>query len=77
MTPDLIPEPNDIRLLHSEPTTLLTCGDCAQAKPMDAFPKNRARSTGRGFYCRPCHSARSQAWKKANPEKVGRKPVAP
>jgi hypothetical protein len=60
-----------------EPITLLTCGDCKVAKPAEAFPRNRARSTGREFYCRPCHSARSQAWKKANPEKAGRKAVTP
>jgi hypothetical protein len=60
-----------------ERTILLHCGDCEQDKPAAAFPKNRARSTGRGFYCKPCHSARVQAWKRANPEKAGRKAVAP
>lgn len=63
--------------MTTEPITLLTCGDCRTAKPADRFPKNRARSTGRGFYCKICHSARTQAWKKANPEKAARKAVAP
>jgi uncharacterized protein YceK len=32
---------------------LLHCGDCKQDKPASAFPKNRARPTSRGFYCKP------------------------
>jgi recombination endonuclease VII len=39
------------------------CPDCRQAKPIEDFPFNRADSTGRGGYCKPCHNARGKASK--------------
>src|SRR5690349_4215865 len=37
------------------------CPDCAEIKPLDAFPKSRAGRGGFGSYCKPCHNARGKA----------------
>jgi len=34
------------------------CPDCGEIKPMEAFPRSRNDSGGRGRYCKPCHTAR-------------------
>lgn len=49
---------------------LLFCKDCRRHLREEEFPRNRARPQGRAFYCRPCGSARTQLWKRDNPEKV-------
>lgn len=37
------------------------CPDCAEIKPVEAFPKSRAGRGGFGSYCKPCHNARGKA----------------
>ena len=45
------------------------CRDCGEVKPLDEFNKDAKAKDGRRAYCKPCHSARSMSWEKANPEK--------
>lgn len=46
------------------------CRSCDLVKPLAEFGRNAARKDGLHYYCRPCVSARTQAWRKANPDKA-------
>jgi hypothetical protein len=39
----------------------LICPDCGLEKPPEDFPRDRARKSGRGRYCKVCHNARTRA----------------
>lgn len=45
------------------------CPDCGEVKPLDEFYDKKNGKDGKATYCKPCHNVRSDAWKKANPEK--------
>lgn len=38
--------------------------------PEDSFVRNRSTASGRGSYCRPCHTKKVLAYRARNPEKV-------
>jgi hypothetical protein len=43
------------------PDGMRWCPDCQTAKPLTEFPRNRSGKGGHGFYCKPCHNARTRA----------------
>ena len=45
---------------------LKRCWSCGETKPLDAYPRNRARPDGRGSTCRPCHRDLCRSWYRAN-----------
>lgn len=47
-----------------------TCRSCGKAKPLDAFHRDRAKSDGRGSYCKPCKARSNEQWRRANPERM-------
>jgi len=45
-----------------------SCVDCGNEKPLDDFHRN---ANGHPLnHCKPCHTARTRAWRAANPDKV-------
>lgn len=46
------------------------CKACAQAKPLDQFPKDRSRPDGHNFYCKPCSSARTKMFAMRPPRRT-------
>lgn len=48
------------------------CKSCEQEKPLDGFPRNRSKLSGRGFYCNECMYDRTKKWRKENPDKLAR-----
>ncbi|UQU68122.1 endonuclease VII domain-containing protein [Couchioplanes caeruleus] len=40
------------------------CPDCDTTKPLDAFARTKASSSGYHSYCKPCHNARGQETRK-------------
>lgn len=53
-------EGRTIRVQEPVPNGFARCPDCQEIKPLDEFPRNRATSTGRGNYCKPCHNVRGR-----------------
>ena len=47
-----------------------TCSMCSEAKPFDAFAKNKRMKDGLAVRCRVCNAATSKAWREANPERA-------
>ena len=41
----------------------MRCPQCGLEKPPEDFPANRAAKSGRHTYCKPCHNARTKAYK--------------
>ncbi|MFD6564240.1 endonuclease VII domain-containing protein [Micromonospora profundi] len=39
------------------------CPACGEVKPLDAFPRNRADTSGYATYCKPCHNTRTRETK--------------
>ncbi|MGW3896265.1 endonuclease VII domain-containing protein [Micromonospora profundi] len=39
------------------------CPACGEVKPFDAFPRNRADTSGYATYCKPCHNTRTRETK--------------
>lgn len=52
------------------PLTEKECRHCDTWKPIAEFPANRKVSDGLSSWCRACHREGTQAWRRANPEKV-------
>lgn len=44
------------------------CPRCGETKPLEDFPPNRTKASGRHSYCRPCMNAYHRAWDRAHPE---------
>ena len=49
-----------------------TCPDCGEAKPEEAFGRNRALPDGLSFYCLSCNRRRNSAWYRASREALGK-----
>ena len=47
-----------------------SCTLCNAQKPLTEFPRARGVKDGHAYWCKPCHAARSKAWRLANPEKA-------
>lgn len=45
------------------------CPNCGEVKPLDGFNRNAGQPDGRQALCRPCHQAKTKAWRAANPER--------
>ena len=50
------------------PLTQKQCPHCKTFKPIEAFPRNRATSSGLSSWCRECHVAATRRWRAENPE---------
>lgn len=52
----------------------MICTGCGEDKPPELFRLRKSRSTGehyRGKKCQRCHQAKSDEWRKANPDRIG------
>lgn len=47
-----------------------TCPLCGAAKSLGEFPKQKSRRDGHAAWCKPCHAAKSRAWRQNNTEKA-------
>lgn len=45
------------------------CGTCGEVKPLEDFNRDRSQADGRQVRCKPCHRKRSAQWVKDYPEK--------
>ena len=48
------------------------CKSCEQEKALDDFPRNRSKSSGRGFYCNVCMYERTKKWRGENKGKLSK-----
>lgn len=55
---------------HNVERDVKTCRRCGEEHPLDAFSRDRAKSDGRGSYCKPCRRAHHAEWRARNPEHV-------
>lgn len=46
------------------------CPTCGVEKPHGEYGKNKSRSDGLSFYCKPCLRARDAQWRAANPHQA-------
>lgn len=46
------------------------CTLCKIEKFLEDFPKQRNQPDGHSCWCKPCHCAKSKAWRERNPEKA-------
>jgi 5-methylcytosine-specific restriction endonuclease McrA len=46
------------------------CAHCQEVKPLEGFSRNTLSKDGRNSWCKPCDSAATRAWQKANPERT-------
>lgn len=47
-----------------------TCTKCGTTKPLNDYHNNKSRKDGKNNRCKECQLAATNAWRKANPERV-------
>jgi hypothetical protein len=60
----------DVSITEPSPAVLKQCPKCKEYKTLDLFHNDKFKKDGKHRYCKSCNTARSRAYREANPEKV-------